>query len=112
MEGAFVVAALALSGLFVAGAVDVATEWRRTCSNSMQGPYAQAHFTESFIAPESKEERSKRLRQRIYQKTGHAYQAATSEPIVDRISEWTLACLGISRQSRSLETRSEGGAEN
>lgn len=46
--------ALALSGLFVAGAVDLANDWMKGLAiTSMQGPYAQAHFTESFIEPES-----------------------------------------------------------
>ncbi len=46
--------ALALSGLFAAGAVDLANEWMKgLAKTSMQGPYAQAHFTESFYAPES-----------------------------------------------------------
>jgi len=46
--------ALALSGLFAAGAVDLANDWiTGLAKTSMQGPYAQAHFTESFIAPES-----------------------------------------------------------
>ena len=46
--------ALALSGLFVAGAVDLANEWMKgLAKTSMQGPYAQAHFTETFYTPES-----------------------------------------------------------
>jgi hypothetical protein len=46
--------ALALSGLFVAGAVDLANEWMKgLAKTSMQGPYAQAHFTETFYAPEA-----------------------------------------------------------
>jgi hypothetical protein len=46
--------ALALSGLFVAGEVEVALEWMKgLAKTSMQGPYAQAHFTEVFLAPES-----------------------------------------------------------
>jgi hypothetical protein len=46
--------ALALSGLFVAGQVDVANEWMKgLAKTSMQGPYAQAHFTETFYGPES-----------------------------------------------------------
>jgi hypothetical protein len=46
--------ALALSGLYAAGAVDVAFEWiKGLAKTSMQGPYAQAHFTETFYTPES-----------------------------------------------------------
>ena len=46
--------ALALSGLFAAGAVDLANEWMKgLAKTSMQGPYAQAHFTETFYTPES-----------------------------------------------------------
>jgi hypothetical protein len=46
--------ALALSGLYAAGAVDVAFEWMKgLAKTSMQGPYAQAHFAEDFYTPES-----------------------------------------------------------
>jgi len=46
--------ALALSGLYAAGEVDVAFEWiKGLAKTSMQGPYAQAHFTETFLTPES-----------------------------------------------------------
>jgi hypothetical protein len=46
--------ALALSGLFAAGEVELANEWMKgLAKTSMQGPYAQAHFTETFHAPES-----------------------------------------------------------
>jgi hypothetical protein len=46
--------ALALSGLFVAGEVELANEWMKgLAKTSMQGPYAQAHFTETFYGPES-----------------------------------------------------------
>lgn len=46
--------ALALSGLYAAGEVDVAFEWMKgLAKTSMQGPFAQAHFTETFLAPES-----------------------------------------------------------
>ena len=47
-------AALALSGLYVAGEADVAIEWiKGLAKTSMQGPFAQAHFTEAFYTPES-----------------------------------------------------------
>ncbi|MEP7213326.1 MAG: hypothetical protein ABI791_09640 [Acidobacteriota bacterium] len=46
--------ALALSGLFVAGEIDLANDWMKgLAKTSMQGPYAQAHFTETFHDPES-----------------------------------------------------------
>lgn len=46
--------ALALSGLYAAGAVELALEWMKgLAKTSMQGPYGQAHFTESFYTPES-----------------------------------------------------------
>jgi hypothetical protein len=46
--------ALALSGLYVAGAIDLATEWiKGLAKTAMQGPYAQAHFTETFYGPEA-----------------------------------------------------------
>ncbi len=46
--------ALALSGLFAAGEVGLANEWMKgLAKTSMQGPYAQAHFTETFVDPES-----------------------------------------------------------
>lgn len=47
-------AALALSGLYVAGETDVALDWIKGLAKSTrQGPIAQAHFTEVFVAPES-----------------------------------------------------------
>lgn len=47
-------AALALSGLYVAGETDVALDWiKGLAKTTMQGPLAQAHFTESFYTPES-----------------------------------------------------------
>lgn len=47
-------AALALSGLYVAGETDVALEWIKGLAKSaQQGPIAQAHFTEAFVAPEA-----------------------------------------------------------
>jgi hypothetical protein len=46
--------ALALSGLYVAGETDLALEWMKgLAKSSMQGPYAQANFAETFHAPES-----------------------------------------------------------
>jgi hypothetical protein len=45
---------LALSGLFVAGEVELAYDWIKGIARSaMQGPIAQAHFTEDFYPPEA-----------------------------------------------------------
>lgn len=47
-------AALALSGLYVAGETDVALDWiKGLAKSSQQGPIAQAHFAEDFVAPET-----------------------------------------------------------
>jgi len=46
--------ALALSGLFAAGATGIAYEWiRGLAKTTRQGPLAQAHFVETFVPPES-----------------------------------------------------------
>ena len=46
--------ALALSGLYVAGETDLALEWMKgLAKSSMQGPYAQANFAETFHPPEA-----------------------------------------------------------
>ncbi|MEQ1764074.1 MAG: hypothetical protein ABL984_13145 [Pyrinomonadaceae bacterium] len=46
--------ALALSGLYVAGEATMAHEWMKgLAKSSMQGPYAQANFSETFHPPES-----------------------------------------------------------
>ena len=46
--------ALALSGLFGAGEVEIAFEWiKGLAKTSQQGPIAQAHFTETYSEPES-----------------------------------------------------------
>ena len=45
---------LALSGLFVAGEIDLAYDWIKGLAKSArQGPIAQAHFTEDFYPPEA-----------------------------------------------------------
>jgi hypothetical protein len=47
-------AALALSGFFIAGETESAFEWMKgLAKTTMQGPLAQAHFTETFYPPES-----------------------------------------------------------
>lgn len=46
--------ALALSGLFVAGELETAFEWMKgLAKTTRQGPLAQAHFVETFAAPEA-----------------------------------------------------------
>jgi hypothetical protein len=46
--------ALALSALFIAGEIDTAYTWMKGLAKATrQGPIAQAHFTESFVAPEA-----------------------------------------------------------
>ncbi len=46
--------ALALSGLFAAGEVEIALEWMKgLAKSSMQGPYAQANFSETFLDTEN-----------------------------------------------------------
>jgi hypothetical protein len=46
--------ALALSGMFVAGEVETAFAWIKGLAKTMkQGLVAQAHFTETFVAPEA-----------------------------------------------------------
>src|SRR4029079_3855958 len=45
---------LALSALFFAGEIEVAFDWMKgLAATTRQGPIAQAHFTEVFVAPES-----------------------------------------------------------
>jgi hypothetical protein len=66
--------ALALSGLFVAGERDVAFDWMKgLAKTAMQGPIAQAHFTEAFVAPEA---------------NGGAIKAPSDQPF---INDW--ACV-------------------
>jgi hypothetical protein len=66
--------ALALSGLFVAGETELAFEWMKgLAKTTMQGPIAQAHFTETFVAPEA---------------NGGAIKAPSDQPF---INDW--ACV-------------------
>lgn len=66
--------ALALSGLFVAGERDLAFNWMKgLAKTAMQGPIAQAHFTEAFVAPEA---------------NGGAIKAPSDQPF---INDW--ACV-------------------
>ncbi len=67
-------AALALSGLFVAGETETAFEWMKgLAKTTQQGPIAQAHFTEAFYTPES---------------NGGAIKAPSDQPF---INDW--ACV-------------------
>ena len=79
--------ALALSGLYAAGAVDVAFEWMKgLAKTSMQGPYAQAHFTEVFYTPESNGAASKCPSDQPYINDWACVSGCNYlEPIVDRI---------------------------
>lgn len=46
--------ALTLSGLYAAGEIDLATDWiKGLAKTARQGLIAQAHFVETFVAPES-----------------------------------------------------------
>ncbi|KXK06971.1 MAG: hypothetical protein UZ17_ACD001000288 [Acidobacteria bacterium OLB17] len=66
--------ALALSGLFAAGEFKVARSWIKGLAKSaQQGPIAQAHFVEDFVAPES---------------NGGAIKAPSDQPF---INDW--ACV-------------------
>jgi hypothetical protein len=79
--------ALALSGLYAAGAVDVAFDWiKGLAKTSMQGPYAQAHFTETFYTPESNGAASKSPSDQPYINDWACVSGCNYlEPIVDRI---------------------------
>ncbi len=67
-------AALALSGLFVAGESQMAFDWMKgLAKTTMQGPIAQAHFVETFVAPEA---------------NGGAIKAPSDQPF---INDW--ACV-------------------
>lgn len=67
-------AALALSGLYVAGETDLALDWiKGLAKTSRQGPFGQAHFTENFWQPES---------------NGSALKATSDQPY---INDW--ACV-------------------
>jgi hypothetical protein len=67
-------AALALSGLYVAGETELALNWiKGLAKTSRQGPFGQAHFTEDFWQPES---------------NGSALKATSDQPY---INDW--ACV-------------------
>lgn len=79
--------ALALSGLYAAGAVDVALKWiKGLAKTSRQGPYAQAHFVEDFYTPESNGGAAKAPSDQPYINDWACVSGCNYlEPIVDRI---------------------------
>ena len=79
--------ALALSGLYAAGETDVAFEWiKGLAKTSRQGPIAQAHFVESFVAPESNGGAIKSTSDQPYINDGACVSGCNYlEPIVDSI---------------------------
>ena len=79
--------ALALSGLYAAGAVEIAFEWMKgLAKTSMQGPYAQAHFTEVFYTPESNGAATKCPSDQPYINDWACVSGCNYlEPIVDRV---------------------------
>lgn len=80
-------AALALSGLYVAGETDVALDWiKGLAKTAKQGLYAQAHFTEVFVAPESNGGASKAPSDQPFINDGACVSGCNYlEPIVDSI---------------------------
>ena len=78
---------MALSGLYAAGEVDVAFEWiKGLAKTSMQGPYAQAHFTEAFLGPEPNGGATKSTSDQPYINDWACVSGCNYlEPIVDRI---------------------------
>jgi len=104
--------ALALSGLFVAGAVDLANEWMKgLAKTSMQGPYAQAHFTESFYGPEANGGAQKSPSDQPYINDWACVSGCNYlEPIVDSLFGIDAGLFGnISAKSQfgSFDTRAE-----
>ncbi len=80
-------AALALSGLYVAGETDVALDWiKGLAKTTMQGPLAQAHFTEAFYTPESNGAAAKSTSDQPYINDWACVSGCNYlEPIVDSI---------------------------
>ena len=79
--------ALALSGLFAAGAVDTAYSWiEGLAKTTQQGPLAQAHFTETFVSPESNGGATKSTSDQPYINDWACVSGCNYlEPVVDRI---------------------------
>ncbi len=80
-------AALALSGLYVAGEADIALDWiRGLAKTTRQGPLAQAHFTEAFYTPESNGAAAKSTSDQPYINDWACVSGCNYlEPIVDSI---------------------------
>ena len=80
-------AALALSGLYAANEADVAVDWiKGLAKTSMQGPFAQAHFTEVFYTPESNGAAAKSTSDQPYINDWACVSGCNYlEPIVDSI---------------------------
>ncbi|MBX7172258.1 MAG: hypothetical protein K1X72_14930 [Pyrinomonadaceae bacterium] len=80
-------AALALSGLYVAGETELALNWiKGLAKTSQQGPFAQAHFTEAFYQPESNGGAAKATSDQPYINDWSCVSGCNYlEPIVDSI---------------------------
>ncbi len=79
--------ALALSGFFVANEVDAAFDWMKgLAKTTMQGPIAQAHYTEAFYPAESNGAAAKSTSQQPYINDWACVSGCNYlEPIVDSI---------------------------
>ena len=79
--------ALALSGLFIAGETDLALDWTKgLAKTAKQGLFAQAHFTEVFVAPESNGGAIKAPSDQPYINDGACVSGCNYlEPVVDSI---------------------------
>jgi hypothetical protein len=79
--------ALALSGLFIANETDLALEWTKgLAKTAKQGLFAQAHFTEVFVAPESNGGAIKAPSDQPYINDGACVSGCNYlEPVVDSI---------------------------
>ena len=79
--------ALALSGFFVANEVDAAFDWMKgLAKTTMQGPIAQAHYTEAFYQAESNGAAAKSTSQQPYINDWACVSGCNYlEPIVDSI---------------------------
>ena len=80
-------AALALSGLYVAGETDIALDWiKGLAKTAKQGLYAQAHFTEVLYQPESNFGAAKAPSDQPFINDGACVSGCNYlEPIVDSI---------------------------
>jgi hypothetical protein len=73
--------------LYAAGETDIALEWiKGLAKTTQQGPIAQAHFVESFVAPESNGGAIKSTSDQPYINDGACVSGCNYlEPIVDSI---------------------------